>query len=58
MDGMSIREMVDQLTQRVEHMQERLSRVEARINMALGGVAVIGITAIINVVTNVLQVRG
>jgi len=58
MDGMSIREMVDRLTIRVEALEERLSRVEARINMALGGVGVIGVTAVVNTVTNVLQVKG
>jgi len=55
MEGMSIREMVDQLTTRVGEIEKRLSSLEARVNAMMGGIGVIGITAIVNAVTNVMQ---
>ncbi len=55
MDGMTIREMVDHLTTRVGEIEKRLSTLESRVSMMMGGIGVIGVTAIVNAVTNVMQ---
>lgn len=40
---------------RMEKLSERLSKVEARMNTAIGGIGVLGVTAIVNLITNILQ---
>ena len=48
----------DNLSAEIDRLVDRVYKVEARINMAIGGIAVIGITAVVNVVTNILQASG
>lgn len=39
-------------------LEERVRKVETRMNIALGGIGVIGVTAIINLITNAVQTMG
>lgn len=46
---------IDRVEDRLSKVEERLSRVESKINIAMGGIGVLGITAITNLITNILQ---
>ena len=43
----------------VQHeLDKRLDKIENRINFAIGAIAVLGVTGIFNLITNILQSSG
>lgn len=49
------RDMIQDLRFRVDQLESQLDRVVAKMNMAIGGIAVLGSVALVNLAINVIQ---
>ncbi len=54
----TVRDILEKVEKRVEDLEKQVDSLQSRMNVAIGGVAVIGITAIVNLITNILQSPG
>ncbi len=54
----TVREILEKVEERVKDLEKQVDSLQSRMNMAIGGVSIIGITAIVNLVTNILQTPG
>lgn len=54
----TVRDILEKLERRVEDLEKQVDALQSRMNYAVGGVAVIGVTAIVNLITNILQTPG
>lgn len=49
------RDMIQDLRVRVDQLESQLDKVVARMNMTIGGIAVLGSVALVNLAINVVQ---
>jgi tetrahydromethanopterin S-methyltransferase subunit G len=49
------RDMIQDLRVRVDQLEQQVDKVMARMNMAVGGMVVLGSLALVNLVVNVIQ---
>lgn len=54
----TVREIMERVERRIDALETEVEQLKTRVNYATGGIAVIGVTAIVNVVTNIIQTPG
>ncbi len=54
----TVREIMERVERRVDELEKQVDAIQARVNWAIGGIAVIGVTAFANLITNIIQTPG
>ena len=54
----TVRDILEKLEKRVEELEKQVDILQNRMNMAIGGITVIGLTGVVNLITNILQSSG
>ncbi len=49
---------IERVNMRIDKLEDQVDRVAAKLNMIMGGVGALGIVALVNLATNIVQTAG
>jgi hypothetical protein len=54
----TVREMLEKVERRLEEVENQVDQMRSKMNIAIGAITVLGVTGVVNLITNIIQTPG